>query len=80
MRELYDLDIWIRQTLRDTNSPTRTLAMLQEALKENAVDMGYIEHADGSWRFAGSLTWGPGVVAIEQVPFAREELFKARNP
>lgn len=70
MRELYALDFWIRQMLRDTNSPARTLAIMKEALAENAVEMGYIEHADGSWRFAGWWTWGPGVQCVEQVPWS----------
>jgi hypothetical protein len=47
---------------------------MQEALAQNAVEMGYIQHADGSWRWAGEWTWGPGVVvSVEAVPYAEGE-------
>ena len=65
-RSLYDLDLWIRQSLLDTRCPEATMAMMAEALAENAVELGFIQHADGSWRWAGEWTWGPGVT-IEQV-------------
>lgn len=69
-RELYDLDFWIRQSLRQTGSVERTKALLMEALDQNAVEMGFIQHADGTWRWAGEWTWGPGVVAsVEAVPY-----------
>lgn len=65
---LYDLDWWIRQSLRDTASAEKTMEIMRSALAENAVALGFIEHADGSWRYAGEWTWGPGVTAIEHVP------------
>ena len=73
-RELYDLDIWIRQSLRAVGNPERTMAELTKALEQNAVEMGFIQHADGSWRWAGEWTWGPGVVvSVEAVPYAEGE-------
>mgnify|MGYP001575323208 CR=1 FL=1 len=73
-RELYDLDLWIRQSLRDTHSPERTLETMADYLALNAVEMGFIQHTDGSWRWAGEWTWGPGVVvSVEAVPYADGE-------
>lgn len=73
-RELCDLDVWIRQTLRATGSVARTMAELTSCLEQNAVEMGFIQHADGSWRWAGEWTWGPGVVvSVEAVPYAEGE-------
>lgn len=72
-RQLYELDHWIRQSLRDMG-PEQTLRNMQEALAQNAVEMGYIQHADGSWRWAGEWRWGPGVVvSVEAVPYAEDE-------
>ena len=68
VRPLYDLDLWIRQTLLDGGGPERVLSLFNETLAQNAVEMGYIQRADGSWRFAGHLVWGPGVTVVEQVP------------
>lgn len=65
-RELYDVDLWIRSTLRDVG-PARCQAIFEEFLAQNAVELGFIQHADGSWRWAGEWTWGPGVT-VEQVP------------
>lgn len=67
-REMYDLDFWIRESLRTGAGPAQTLRELTALVEQNAVEMGFIEHADGSWRFAGEWTWGPGVTVVEQVP------------
>ena len=73
-RELYDLDVWIRQTLRATGSVAKTMQELTAVLEQNAVEMGFIQHADGAWRWAGEWTWGPGVVvSVEAVPYAEGE-------
>lgn len=67
VRQLYDLDLWIRSALRD-GSPEQAMRIMEEALAQNAVEMGFIQHADGSWRWAGQLIWGNEVRCVEQVP------------
>ena len=68
--ELYELDWWIRQSLRDTHDPNKTLAIMKEALWQNATELGFIERADGSWLFAGEWAWGPGITTVEKAPKA----------
>ena len=46
---LFELDIWIRQSLKDTHSPEQTLRNFIEALDDNAVAMGYVKRCDGSY-------------------------------
>lgn len=50
------------------DGPGLPVTIMLEALAENAVELGFIEHSDGSWRFAGEWVWGPGVTMVEKLP------------
>ena len=74
-----DLDWWIRQSLWDSKEPAETLALMAVALAENAVALGYIQHADGSWRWAGEWIWGPGVTIEHVASDHPEQIWQVRR-
>lgn len=55
-RPLHDLDLWIRESLRfNTGGPAAILAIMEEALAENAVELGWQQWADGDWCYRGTV-------------------------
>ena len=72
-RRLFELDIMARGLLRSGHTPDSAAQYMAFKVAENAVELGFVQHANGSWVFHGDILYGDGVTCIEQVPLAPEE-------